>query len=387
MLALGGTPVERIPHDEHRRYRREQQRSRDEHDGTGSVGSCRGGVVPSAARLCGGSREGPRSVPGARCPREARGHLELQRVQLVEHVARGLVPIVRVLFEAAPDHAGQVARQIGPDLGRGQRIVLEQGREQLDGVRALKWSSSGGHLVEHHAEGEDVGTRIHVPAAGLLGRHVVRRADDHTLARGGHRLRTGEVRLVARGAHQLGQAEVEDFDPLALVGDHHVARLQVAVDDPLGMGAGDRVGDGDGQFKDAPKRKARCRQQLVEGFPLDQLHGQKVDAVRFVDRVQGDDVGMVQPGDGLGLAREPGQPIGVRGHLLGQHLQRHVAPQLGVLGAIDVPHAARTELGGDPVVGEFAVDHGPRQARATGFFGRTGSWPSIASGRLREPVD
>jgi hypothetical protein len=42
--------------------------------------------------------------------------------------------------------------------------------------------------------------------------------------------------------HHFGQAEVEDLR-VALVGDHDVLGLEVAVDDPALMGGGEAVGD------------------------------------------------------------------------------------------------------------------------------------------------
>jgi hypothetical protein len=47
---------------------------------------------------------------------------------------------------------------------------------------------------------------------------------------------------------QHGEAEVEDFDPV-LLGDHHVGRLEVTMDDPLLVRCGQGVGDLDRQRK------------------------------------------------------------------------------------------------------------------------------------------
>jgi hypothetical protein len=47
----------------------------------------------------------------------------------------------------------------------------------------------------------------------------------------------------------------------------------------------------------------------VEGLSVDELHGEEVDAARFLDRVDGDDAGMVERGEGLRLALEAREPI------------------------------------------------------------------------------
>ena len=49
---------------------------------------------------------------------------------------------------------------------------------------------------------------------------------------------------LAAAGQVLGQAPVDD-DGLAEVADHDVGRLEVAVDDALAVGVGDRLGDGD----------------------------------------------------------------------------------------------------------------------------------------------
>ena len=59
-----------------------------------------------------------------------------------------------------------------------------------DGLRfAGEGTLAGGHLVEHQAEGEDVGARVQRLAAHLLGRHVSCRAQLHAGAGEGGLLR------------------------------------------------------------------------------------------------------------------------------------------------------------------------------------------------------
>ena len=67
---------------------------------------------------------------------------------------------------------------------------------------------------------------------------------------------------------------------------------------------------------------------------------------RFLQTVDGGDVRMVQRGQDLGLTLEAGQAVGVISKHVRQDLQRHVPVQLGVTGAIDLAHAARSDEGG-----------------------------------------
>ena len=75
------------------------------------------------------------------------------------------------------------------------------------------------------------------------------------------------------------------------------------------------------------------------------------DALLF-EVVDARDVGMVERGEHLRLALEPGEPVGVLGERLGLHLQRHVAVELRVVGLVDLSHAAFADLGGDLVDAE-----------------------------------
>ena len=79
---------------------------------------------------------------------------------------------------------------------------------------------------------------------GLLGAHVLERADDRAELR--------EQRLLGQPlVDRLGHAEVDHLGHgLAVVQRHqHVRRLDVAVDDPLLVGVLDRLADRDEQLQ------------------------------------------------------------------------------------------------------------------------------------------
>src|SRR5262245_64507347 len=71
------------------------------------------------------------------------------------------------------------------------------------------------------------------------------------------------------------------------------------------------------------------------------------------------DVRMVQRGEHLGFALEPGEAIGIEREGFGEDLQGDVAIQRGVARTIDFAHAARAERGEDLVAAET-------EARRTG---------------------
>ena len=100
--------------------------------------------------------------------------------------------------------------------------------------------SSGQQLVEHDAQAEDVGAAIDpVPfAPGLLGTHVGGRA--------GEPAPLAEV-LVPEGQPEVGHAR------LACCVDQDVGRLDVAVDQPSGVGVVQGLGDRRHQLRRLPE--------------------------------------------------------------------------------------------------------------------------------------
>ena len=75
-----------------------------------------------------------------------------------------------------------------------------------------------------------------------------------------------------------------------------------------------------------------------------------MDAFGLFDREHGDDIGMIESGDGFGFTLESlSKLLGVR-HVGWEYFQSHLAAELGVLGDEDFAHAAPAELLEDLVV-------------------------------------
>ena len=79
---------------------------------------------------------------------------------------------------------------------------------------------------------------------------------------------------------------------------------------------------------------------------LDQLHHQGHVAVGVLHPVDGGDVRVVERRESPGLPLEAGQVSGVP-QRIGDHFHRHIPPQLRVARAVDAPHAALADQGGD----------------------------------------
>lgn len=133
------------------------------------------------------------------------------------------------------------------------------------------------------------------------------------------------------------------------------------MDDAALVGGADGVGQRDGQLEQARERHAVLGNQLRQRLPLDELHGEEVHVAGLLDRVDGDDVGVVERGDGLGLALEALAALAVGADRGWEHLEGDAAVEVRILGRVDLAHAAVAEGARDPVVVQRQPDHAASQ--------------------------
>ena len=178
----------------------------------------------------------------------------------------------------------------------------------------------------------------------LLGRRVVDRADEDA------RLRQPAL---GRAAALLRDAEVHQVDAAGLVLDHHVGRLDVAMDHLARVGGVERARD---LLEDRERLvrivRAALLDQLLEVGPLHVAHRDVDEALVIAGVVDRDDVRVVDRGDRLRLADEALAEVGAAAELGRQRLERGLAPEQQVLGLVDEAHAAAPEQAGDAVARE-----------------------------------
>ena len=116
------------------------------------------------------------------------------------------------------------------------------------------------------------------------------------------------------------------------------------MDDAARVSGGEGLGDRHGNRQELGKLEAARGNQAVERRALDQLHGEERLAVDFLDRVNRDDVGVVQRGDRAGFAREPLPVLGV---VSLEDFERDVPLEARVAGPVDLAHAPDAEQGND----------------------------------------
>ncbi len=111
------------------------------------------------------------------------------------------------------DDLQEARRQIGLNFAERHGPAADPFAETLDGAVAGIRETAGYHVVYRAAEAEEVAPPVDVATTGLLGRHVVDRADRDPIGR------RKRGRLV--GLHQDAESQVEDLDP-AVVGQEQV---------------------------------------------------------------------------------------------------------------------------------------------------------------------
>ena len=136
----------------------------------------------------------------------------------------------------AADDPFQFRWDASPRSAQRLRLALQDGGEAVGRRLPREGEAAGDRLEKNDAKGPEVSARVDLLAPSLLRRHVGGRPDHNARRRFDPRLlRAGRLGV-------LGDPEVEDLDK-PVGPDHHVLRLDVAVDDPGLMCGGGRTGD------------------------------------------------------------------------------------------------------------------------------------------------
>jgi hypothetical protein len=187
---------------------------------------------------------------------------------------------------------GKIVAMLGEPRDRLADCARGRGRR-----RAYEWVAPGPALVQRQRHRVGIRGRARRLALGLLGRHV-RDCPDHLAGRG-----------QAGGVDQRRGAEVHHLRPHRsgwdrTLADDHVLRLDVAVDDPVGVGVGERVAQVGADLGHVAIREPALRGQLVDGGPLHELADEEGVTISLPELVQGDDSRMTEAGGRLGLAQD-----------------------------------------------------------------------------------
>ena len=297
--------------------------------------------------------------------RRARAHAGAagQRGQLRRHLVGLREPALRILLQAARDQRFERGGDPRTQAAQGLGLPLDDRGQDLGRRVAAERGPARHHLVQDQAQRELIGAVIDAAPGGLLGRHVLERAQERPRAGPVPRERLAGLEVLQqRRGQDLGQTEVEDLQrPIRR--DHQVFRLEVSVHDAGAMRLGQAVGELRAEVHHLGDREGPWTEPLPDGLALHQLHHHVVralDARGLAHVVDVDDVRMVQGGGGARLAVEAVQQLGVRART--QDLDGHGPAQAGVARAVHLAHGPGSEaadhlVGADARAGRQGVCH------------------------------
>jgi hypothetical protein len=199
-------------------------------------------------------------------------------------------------------------------------------------------------------------------SAHLLGRHITQSSehDARLRARGrGRQARLDGGAVLAVG--QLREPEIENLD--AAVQRHEdVVGLQVPMDDALLVRGGQPLRDLERVIHGSSHGQRAAGEASAQRLPLERLRDDVEEPVLPSDVEYRRDVGVVQRSRSLRLLFEATQPIGILGERGRQDLDRDLALEPFVPGAVNLAHPARPDGGQDLVRSELRSGREPHSA-------------------------
>ena len=203
-----------------------------------------------------------------------------------------------------------------------------------------------GQFVKHHTKRKQVAARVKVFSPGLLGRHIRNCAGDNTFL--GKRVLSRLVFGNLSGEH-LGQPEIQNLHT-APADDKNIRGFDVPVDDALGVGSFQSIGDLDAIIQELVGGDESLAHSLLQAGAFQQLHHDHRLVVVFFHLINRADIGVVQGRSSAGLALKTLQGTLMARHILGQEFQGYAASQADIFRLVYHSHAAAAELGQNPVV-------------------------------------
>ena len=249
----------------------------------------------------------------------------------VEELVCCLEAVLRVLLHALQDDGLKGRIDVRIDLAGRNRLLLHLLDSDRDCVIAVEGDTSCCCLVHDDAEGIEVGGGPELLALRLLGRDIVGRSQNRVVGR----------EMAVLGA---GDAEVHDLD-VAIRLDHDVLRLDVAVDDVVLVGDGERLGNLGADLCDlAAVQRSVLPDAVLQVRAAQVLHDDVIGVPILAPVIDRDDIGALERCRCLCLLLEAGSKRRVC-CVLGQHgLDSDSTAEDLVKAAVHCRHSACADL-------------------------------------------
>ena len=272
-------------------------------------------------------------------------------LQIDVHLNRRLVTPRRILVESLENDVLDIWRDSRDDAAGHRRLIIQNRVDQQCRIGRRERALARGHFIQDGARGPQIGSGIGRLALQLFRRHVWERAGEFGRVAQGQRL--GQI---ADLRSELSETEVENLQP-AIGRDAQVARLQVAMHDAVLVRGCQALGQLDAKLHNFFLRQRSAGKFCVQRGSGDVLGDQKIQIAFAAELVDGGDAGEIHARQrdrffAKSLAR---RRVGKQAR--GQYLERHVALQLLVAGAIDDPHPSGADLLENAVARDGFADH------------------------------
>ena len=155
---------------------------------------------------------------------------------------------------------------------------------------------------------------------------------------------------------------------MAAFGDENIGRLDVAVDDALGMSGIESVRNLDRQTEQGLRVHSLSGDALFQRHAVHEFHGDERLTFVLTDLEDRADIWMVQRRRGLCLSLETGQRLWVSRYVVRKKLQGDKTVQAYVLGLVDDTHPAAAQLLDDAVMGNRPAGEWSRIGHWRGFY-------------------
>jgi hypothetical protein len=104
------------------------------------------------------------------------------------------------------------------------------------------------------------------------------------------------------------------------------------------------------------KIERAAHDEVLEGLPVEEFHGDESFASFVADVVDSANVGVIEGRGGLGFTLEAGEDLRVAGYIVGKKFKSDKAMKTSVFRFVNDAHASATELLDDAVVGDGLSD-------------------------------
>ncbi len=213
-------------------------------------------------------------------------------------------PLLRILFDAAANHALQGQRHIRGELRDRRRLFVENGADGVGLGGSLKSPLAHNHLIKDCAEGKDIGAMVGHLSADLLRGHITHCAHRDAMAGDGDCQMRGRLRQ----GGDFGQTEIENLDA-SVFGDEKVLRLEVAMHDAFFVRCGQPVSDLHRKLDRLTQGQGTAPQAFSEGLSFQKLSYEVRCSVVSSHLKDGKNIGVAQRRGGLGLDLEALQSV------------------------------------------------------------------------------